>query len=303
MPLAHANGIDIEYESIGRVGDPAILLIMGFAASIVLWPNALIEGLAARGFRVIRFDNRDIGRSTHLAKLGAPDITALMTEVQAGRRPAAPYTLDDMAADSAGLMDALGIERAHIVGASMGGMIAQLMAINYPARTKSLVSIMSTTARPGLPAAKPETMAVITARPASTSREDLIENGMKIAHALGSPGFPATEAELLAKRERLVDWAPYDPVGILRQMAAVVVAQPRNSALAKLTIPTLVIHGADDPLVPVAHGEDTARSIPGAALLIVPGLAHDFRESTVPVYLKAIADFVTKVEARERAVA
>ncbi|MBV9289912.1 MAG: alpha/beta fold hydrolase, partial [Hyphomicrobiales bacterium] len=161
MAQIRANGIDIEYESVGREDDPAILLIMGLAASLIFWPDSLCQGLAAKGFRVVRFDNRDIGKSTHLAALGWPDLGAMMAERKKGTRSVPPYTLDDMAADAAGLIAALGVERAHIVGASMGGMIAQLVAINHPERTKSLVSIMSTAARPGLPEAKPEAMAAI----------------------------------------------------------------------------------------------------------------------------------------------
>jgi len=152
MPTIRANGIDIEYESFGRSGDPAILLIMGFAASLVFWPDSLCKGLAAKGFRAVRFDNRDIGRSTHLTALGTPNLAAMMAAVQKGARATPPYTLDDMAADAAALLDALGVQRAHIVGASMGGMIAQLVAINHPEKATSLVSIMSTTGRPPGPA-------------------------------------------------------------------------------------------------------------------------------------------------------
>src|SRR6516164_10321554 len=147
MPQVRTNGIDIEYESFGLERDPLILLVMGFAAQLIFWPEALCQGLAAKGFRVVRFDNRDVGKSTHLARLPAPDPRALLAEVMAGKRPDVPYSLDDMANDAVGLMDALGVDRAHIVGASMGGMIAQLIAINHPDRTKSLTSIMSTTGR------------------------------------------------------------------------------------------------------------------------------------------------------------
>jgi pimeloyl-ACP methyl ester carboxylesterase len=303
MPQVRANGIDIEYESIGREGDPAVLLVMGFATQLVGWPVSLCNGLAAEGFRVIRFDNRDIGKSTHLTRLGAPNLPAMIATREAGGWPAAPYSLDDMAADAAGLLDALGIARAHVVGASMGGMIAQQVAIHHPAKTKSLVSIMSTTGRPDLPPAKPEAFAAIMTPPASLGREDRIERGVEVARVIGSPGFPASEAELRETVARGVDRTPYDPVGIARQMAAVLAARPRNDRLKALKVPALVIHGADDPLIPASGGEDTARSIPGAELLIVPGMAHDLRESVVPVYLKAIGAFIRTVEARERAVA
>src|SRR6202042_2744943 len=156
MPQVRANGIDIEYESFGRDGDPLILLIMGFGAQLTFWPESLCQGLAAKGFRVVRFDNRDVGKSTHLAGQTAPDPRTLFAEVMAGKRPHVPYSLDDMANDTVGLMDSLGVASAHIVGASMGGMIAQLVAINHPARTKSLTSIMSTTGRRDLPSGNPE---------------------------------------------------------------------------------------------------------------------------------------------------
>jgi pimeloyl-ACP methyl ester carboxylesterase len=299
MPRVHANGVDLEYESIGREGDPVILLIMGFSVPLKFWPDSLCQGLAARGFRVVRFDNRDAGRSTHLAQLGAPDLFAIMAKLPSGEPPVAPYALDDMAADAAALLAALAIDRAHVAGASMGGMIAQLVAINHPSITKSLISIMSTTGRPDLPPPKPEAFAAITSPPASLSREDLIARGIAIARVIGSPGFSATDAELSAFLGRVVDYAPYDLAGNARQMAAILAAPPRNDRLKALKIPALVIHGADDPLVPVSGGEDTAESIPGAELLIIPGMAHDCTESLVPVHLKAIGDFVAKVEARE----
>src|SRR5437762_6750975 len=173
MPQAKANGIEIEYETFGRKTDPALLLIMGFSAQMTMWPVKLCEGLAARGFYVIRFDNRDVGKSTHLANLGLPNVGEAMAKMAAGQPVTnAPYTLDDMAADAVGLLDAIGIPSAHIVGASMGGMIAQIIAAKYPQKTRSMVSIMSTTGRQGLPPAKPEAMAALTTPPASDSRED-----------------------------------------------------------------------------------------------------------------------------------
>src|SRR5579863_5448780 len=195
MPQVRANGIDIEYESFVRECDPLILLIMGFAAQLIFWPEALCEGLAAKGFRVVRFDNRDVGKSSHLAGERAPDPSALFVEVLAGRHPHVPYTLDTMADDAVGLMDALGVNRAHIVGASMGGMIAQLVAINHPGRAKSLISIMSTTGRRDLPSGNPETLSVLFRPPNSTRRDDLIDASVLVQKALLGPGFPASEAE------------------------------------------------------------------------------------------------------------
>ncbi|MDX2235444.1 MAG: alpha/beta fold hydrolase [Hyphomonadaceae bacterium] len=297
MPQVRANGIDIEYESFGREDAPAILLIMGFGAQMTLWPVPLCEGLAAKGYRVVRFDNRDIGKSTHLMDMGTPDIGVLMAQLMSGQPAQAPYTLNDMADDAVALLDALGIDRAHIVGASMGGMIAQLVAIRHPARTRSLTSIMSTTGRRDLPPAKPEAMAALMTPPASDSREDRVAAGMRTWRAIGSPGYAASDEELRADAERDVDRTPYEPTGVARQMAAILAAPPRNDMLAAVRAPTLVLHGADDPLIPVEGGKDTAASIPGAELVIVPGMGHDFTRALTPVYLKHIGDFVTRVDA------
>ena len=296
MPQVKANGITIEYESFGRDSDPAILLIMGFSAQLIMWPVSLCEALAAKGFRVIRFDNRDIGKSTHLSHFGTPNIGEAMAKVMSGQPFTAAYTLDDMAEDSVGLLDALGIKRAHIVGASMGGMIAQIVAAKYPEHTISLTSIMSTTGRRDLPQATPAAMAALTTPPASDSREDRIAAGFKVWRTIGSPGFPASEAELEKIITAVIDRVPYDPDGVGRQMLAIITAPPRNDLLKSVRAPSQVIHGAADPLIPVEGGKDTAASIPGAKLHIVPGMAHDFSNALLPTYLKLIGDFVMEVE-------
>ncbi|MBV9990454.1 MAG: alpha/beta fold hydrolase [Alphaproteobacteria bacterium] len=296
MPKVRANGIDIEYESFGRAGDPAILLIMGFAAQMTMWQRSLCEGLARKGYRVIRFDNRDIGLSTHLSHLPAPNPAEMMARRMSGQPVDAPYTLDDMADDAVALLKALGIESAHIVGASMGGMIAQLVAINHPEATKSLISVMSTTGRPDLPPAKPEAMAALVTPPASDSRADRIAAGMNVVKVLGSPGFPDSDALLLEAVSAAVDRGPYDPAGVARQLAAIVAAPPRHETLKGVRVASMVLHGEDDPIIPVAAGHDTAASIPGAKLVVVPGMAHDFTESIVGVYLQHIGDFVASVE-------
>jgi pimeloyl-ACP methyl ester carboxylesterase len=301
MPQTKANGISIEYETFGRKADPALLLIMGFSAQMTMWPVVLCEGLAAKGFYVIRFDNRDIGKSTHLSQLGVPNVGEVMAKAMAGQSISAPYLLDDMAADAAGLLDALGIDTAHIVGASMGGMIAQIVAAKYPARARSLVSIMSTTGKRGLAPAKPEAMAALTTPPASDSREDRIAAGRKVWRTIGSPGFPATEEELTALLEREIDRAPYDPAGVARQLVAIMASPPRNDILKSVRCPALVIHGADDPLVPLEGGKDTAASIPGAELIVVPGMAHDFTNALVPIYLEYVGNFVAGVERKKAA--
>ena len=301
MPQVRANGIDIEFESFGRKTDPAVLLIMGYAAQLTMWPVPFCEGLAARGFRVVRFDNRDVGRSTHLSQLGVPNVGEAMMKAMMGQKVDAPYTLDDMAADAIGLLDALEIGSAHIVGASMGGMIAQIVAAKYPARTRSLVSMMSTTGRRDLPQGRPDVMAVLTMPPASESREDRMAQGRRIWAAIGSPGFRPSEGEMTELVEREVDRAPYDPVSPVRQLVAILASEPRNAMLRNVRAPALVIHGADDPLVPVACGKDTAASIPGAELVIIPGMGHDLARGLVPLLLQYVGDFLTGVERSQAA--
>jgi pimeloyl-ACP methyl ester carboxylesterase len=301
MPRVRANHIDIEYESFGRDGDPTILLIAGFAAQLTLWPEELCRGLAAKSFRVIRFDNRDIGKSTHFSDRPAPDSGQLFAKVLSGQPAEAPYSLDEMAGDAAGLLDALGIAQAHIVGASMGGMIAQLFAAHYPGQTRSLVSIMSTTGRPDLPQAAPEIMVVLATPPKSTGRLDRIEAAVHGWRVIGSPGYRQSDAEIRATAEREVDRTPYDAAGLARQLAAIITAPPRNELLKSVRAPTLVLHGADDPLVPVSGGEDTAKSIAGAEWISIPGAGHDFPAALTPIYLQHIGDFIEKVETRLKA--
>ena len=299
MAQIRANGINIEFESFGREADPVVLLIAGVLEQLTGWPDSLCNGLAAKGFRVIRFDNRDAGKSSHLTDLGAPAIPEIMAKLTSGQKVQLPYTLRDMAADVAGLLDALGIGQAHIVGASMGGMIAQLFAVNYPAKTKSLVSIMSTTGRRGLPLPKPEAMAALMTRPSNPTRENRIELQIRMWRVFSGPDYRADDTELRAYVERQVDRVPLDRGAVARQTAALLGAEPRDKLLKSVGAPTLVLHGADDPLAPAAWATDTAECIPGAELVIVPGLGHDFTEAAVQkVYLKYIGDFIAKVEAR-----
>ena len=299
MPQIKANGLSFEYESFGSANDPAILLIMGFSAQLTLWPVELCESLASRGYRVVRFDNRDIGKSEKLDRLGKVNPAEAFAKVAGGQPFEPPYTLSDMAADAAGILGALDIQDAHIIGASMGGMIAQMVALDHPKKTRSLISIMSTTGRPGLPPGKPEAMAALTEPPANLERETRIAHAIKIWRVLGSqPVYAASDAELRAMAEREVDRTPYGPDGMARQLVAVVASPPRFELLKNIKAPTLVIHGADDPILPVEGGKDTAASIPGARLKIIPGMGHDFTSKLVPVYLREIADFVSEVDAK-----
>ena len=299
MPQVKANGLSFEYESFGRESDPAILMIMGFSAQMTMWPVELCEGLASRGYRVVRFDNRDIGLSQKLEGASEVNVAETFMKAAMGQPISAPYTLNDMAADAAEILDALGIAKAHIVGASMGGMIAQLVAINHPAKTKSLTSIMSSTGRRDLPPAKPEALAVLTETPPA-ERDARIAYAMKVWRIIGSqPVYAADEAELRASATREVDRSPLYTAGVARQLVGILAAPPRTGMLNSLKVPALVIHGADDPLVPVEAGKDTAASIPGARLKIVPGMGHDFTSKLVPVYLREIADFVAEVDAKK----
>jgi pimeloyl-ACP methyl ester carboxylesterase len=302
MPTVQANGLTIAYEDHGDKAAPPLLLVMGFSCQLSMWPMSFVKGLTGLGFRVITFDNRDIGLSTHLDSKGMPDIGAAMMAAMTGERYAgAPYVLDDMALDAAGLLDALGIASAHIVGASMGGMIAQVLAIKHAARVRSMVSIMSTTGRPGLPAAAPEVSAALITPPASPARADRIAHGKHMWRTIGSPGYPATDAELEAVIAMQVDRAPYDPAGIARQLVAIMASEPRHELLKSVSCPAMVLHGIDDPLVNIAGGRDTAASIPGAKLVEVKGMGHDFTEALVPVLLEHAGGFCARAEAQAKA--
>jgi pimeloyl-ACP methyl ester carboxylesterase len=293
MPSIQANGINIEYESYGPQEAPPVLLIMGLGGQLTLWPIELCEALVARGFRVIRYDNRDIGLSTKFDHAGVPDMAALMMASFTGTKPDVAYTLDDMAADAAGLLDALGIDRAHIVGASMGGMIAQMVAATHPERTLSLTSIMSTTGNPAIPPARPEAMAVLTNRPATADPDALVAFSVNAARVIGSPAYPASEERLLT-RVRADLQRSYSPTGYMRQMAAVIAGGDRRARLAAVTAPTLVIHGDADPLVSIEGGRDTAANIKGAELTIIPGMGHDLPLELIETIADAIAGVASR---------
>lgn len=293
MASIQANGITIEYEHFGPQEAPPILLIMGLGGQLTLWPVEFCEALVAHGFRVIRYDNRDIGLSTKFDHAGVPDMAALLMASLTGKTPDVAYTLDDMAADGIGLLDALGIDRAHIVGASMGGMIAQMVAATYPERTLSLTSIMSTTGNPAIPPARPEALAVLTNRPATTDPDALVAFSVNAARVIGSPAYPASEERLLT-RVRADLQRSYSPTGYMRQMAAVVAGGDRRARLATVTAPTLVIHGDADPLVSIEGGRDTAASIKGAELKIIPGMGHDLPLELVGTIADAVAGVASR---------
>ena len=274
MPETTANGITIHYDEHGDPSASPLLLVMGLGAQMTLWPMELVEALVERGFRVIRYDNRDIGLSQKMEGAAAPGMVKHILLRRIGFRPKVPYSLADMAADGIGLLDALGIERAHVVGASMGGMIAQLMAVNHADRLLSLTSIMSTTGNAKLPQADKPAMQALTTPPASLEPEVLVEHGIGIARAIGSPGYPAPEERLRTRVQSGIERSVY-PQGLPRQMAAIIDDGDRRRRLADVRVPTLVLHGEDDPLVKVEAGRDTAAAIPGATIKTVPGWGHD----------------------------
>ena len=290
MARIKANGIEIEYETFGRKGDPALLLIMGLGAQLTLWPESLCEGLASHGFHVVRYDNRDVGLSTDFDKWGVPNIMEAFMKLMKGEKVATPYLLDDLANDAIGLLEALDIDRAHMVGASMGGMIAQILAARFALHTRSLVSIMSTSGRRGLPMGKPEAVAMLSAQPEGSAREQLVAHGIKLRTVIGSPGFPADPAELRALVERNID-RRYYPAGAARQYLAVMASGDRVDLLRTVKVPTLVLHGADDPLLPVDGGRDVASLVPGAKIETFPGWGHDVPKEMVPKLVESISKF------------
>ncbi|HEX7790358.1 MAG TPA: alpha/beta fold hydrolase [Afipia sp.] len=294
--MAKANGIELCYEVFGAPDADPLLLIMGLGAQMIHWDDDFCRDLAARGFRVIRFDNRDIGLSTKMAggkRLGALELLKLRLFAVA---PEAPYKLWDMARDVIGLMDALGIKAAHIVGASMGGMIAQEIAMQHPDRVLSLTSIMSTTGNPRLPQPTREASAILLAPPPKTKEEYLDRFG-KTWKVLRAGDFPLDEAKDHERAERTYARG-LNPAGVGRQLRAILASGSRNDRLGSVKAPTLVIHGTVDPLVRVEAGKDTAASIPGAKLLLVEGMGHALPIPMWPKIIGAIADHAHEAKAR-----
>jgi len=286
MPRASVNGIELEYETTGS-GDPMVL-VMGLGAQMVHWPDGLITELVGRGFRVTRFDNRDVGLSTRLHDLPVPDVRRGFVRGLLGLPVSAPYTLLDMADDVAGLLDALGLRDAHVVGASLGGMVAQTTAVVHSARVRSLASIMSTTgSRRVLP--RPRALRALLGKP-PRSREEAVARQLAYVEVCGSKGFPIDREAVAALAARAWDRAGVYPRGFARQLAAIQATGDRTAALRLVRAPTVVIHGEVDPLIPVGGGRLTARAIPGARLLVIPGMGHDLPRAAWPRIADAIAD-------------
>lgn len=289
-----ANGIRLEYDVSGPEDGAPLLLIMGFGTQMTGWPDEFRAMLTDAGLRVIRFDNRDVGLSQKWDGM-LPDMKAAQAALRDGKAPDVPYTLDDMAADAAGLLDALEIQSAHIAGASMGGMIAQLVALNHPAKARSLISIFSTTGDPSLPRSAPEAQAALMARAPSSSREDVITHSLKGRRTYASTRFPFDEERLGALIGAAYDRGFY-PEGPPRQWAAIMASPPRTERLKRLRIPALVLHGAADTLIPCAAGRHTADCIPGAEYHEIEGWGHDIPLGVIPELREKIVPFVSTVE-------
>jgi pimeloyl-ACP methyl ester carboxylesterase len=287
MPKAKANNIEIEYDTFGDPSSRPLLMVMGLGAQMIAWLEDFCMMLVDKGFYVIRFDNRDIGLSTKFEEKGVPDVMKAVIAAQRGEPINPPYTLEDMADDAVGLLDALNIEKAHICGASMGGMIVQVITIRHPTRVLSLTSIMSTTGNPELPQPKPEAMQALL-KPSPTEREAYIEESVKRRRIFYGSGFPYPEDQAREIAAISYDRSFY-PDGMARQLVAILANGNRASNLGSIKVPTLVVHGGDDPLIPVEGGKETAESIPGSELIIIEGMGHSLPTETWPQIVDAIA--------------
>jgi proline iminopeptidase len=274
MPSLNANGIRIAFDTAGDPKAVPLLLISGLGLQLTAWPDEFVEGLVELGFYVIRYDNRDTGLSTKFEHAGTPSLGLawLKSLLRWPIRP--PYTLEDMADDAVGVLSALGVARAHVVGMSMGGMIAQLMAAKFPSRVLSLTSIMSSSGRRGLPGPAPEVKRAMMHRPKSADVDAMIEHGVRLLQAIGSPTYPTPEKQLRRRVTRALR-RNCCPGGVVRQILAVAASGDRSPQLRSIVAPTLVIHGAADTMVPLACGEDTAQAIPNARLEVIEGMGHD----------------------------
>jgi pimeloyl-ACP methyl ester carboxylesterase len=278
------SGIEIAYDTCGDPADPAVLLIMGLGGPLNWWDPGLCALIADRGFHVVRYDNRDVGRSTKLGQLGGTRAGVIRSYVR--RRTVPPYTMGDLAADAAGLLDHLGIEQAHVTGVSMGGMIAQTLAVEHPERVLSLVSIMSSPGGRLVGWQDPRLFPMLLRRN-DTSREAVIARSVRTWEIIGSPAYP-TPADETRDRAAETFERGISPAGVVRQMQAVLTQPNRAAALARITAPTLVVHGLADRLVHVSGGRATARAIPGAELMLVPGMGHDLPRELWPDFVDGI---------------
>jgi len=301
MTKIRANGIELEYDETGPANGIPFLMINGFGSQMTSWSDEFRQSLATSGLRFIRFDNRDVGLSQKWHGV-VPDIRNVLHAVREGRKPDIPYTLNDMAADAAGLLDALNIESAHIAGASMGGMIAQLVALNHAAKTRSLISIFSTTGDPSLPPSSPEALATLTTPPPAQDRASVIAHSVKGRRTYATTRFPFDEQRAAALAGAAYDRSYY-PEGTSRQYAAISTGSPRTERLKSLKVPTLVLHGSADTLLRPQCGRHTAECIPGAEYHEIEGWGHDMPPQMVPLVSAFIVPFVQRVETARKAAA
>jgi pimeloyl-ACP methyl ester carboxylesterase len=286
-------GIDIAYQRLGNPDAPVVLLIMGIAAQSIAWPDAFCHALVDRDLQVIRFDNRDVGLSTHLTDAPPPDLPAAL----GGDLSSVSYTLSDMAADAVGLLDVLGFEKAHVVGASMGGAIAQTMAIEQTDRVRSLTSMMSTTGNMSVGQPSPDVLRAVFAGPRAVTRDEVIQQTLRVFRAVGSPGYPNDENAVAARAGLAYDRS-HDPIGVARQAIASVASGDRTERLRHLEVPTLVIHGLADRMCDVSGGRATAEAIPRAELVLIAGMGHDLPPGLRIQLAARIAEFVWRAEGR-----
>lgn len=296
MAQAIINDLTLEYETFGDQKKPAILLIMGLGSQLIQWPDRLCQDLAKSGHFVIRYDNRDVGLSAKMDHSKLPNFTWAVIRHKLGLSPKLPYTLLDMAKDAVDLLDYLNIQQAHLVGVSMGGMIAQLVAIHFPERALSLTSIMSTTGNPKLPGATPEATAALTTKTRKNADiNEIVDNSMAGWKAIMSPGFPVPEENLRAKCLVAVKRS-YHPAGTARHLLASICTPDRRKQLQKLTLPALVIHGTADPLIPIECGQDTARNIPKCIFHPIEGMAHDLPDEILTTLTELIGSLTQRSE-------
>jgi pimeloyl-ACP methyl ester carboxylesterase len=283
-----ANGIALEVEDLGPPGGEPLVLIMGLGMQLVAWRDGFVEQLIARGFRVIRFDNRDIGLSQSFDRFGMPNLPVVAFKAAIGLPVLGPYRLAEMAADTVAMLDALGIERAHVCGASMGGMIAQHVAVRHPTRIRSLTLMMTTSGARRLPGPSLRVRSAMLARPASTDVDTVVDHYVRLYRVIGSPAYPDSDAEL---RERIgaAVRRSYRPAGTARQLVAIAADGDRSALLPRVTVPTTILHGRDDPLVPVAAAHDLAGKIQGSQLDVIDGWGHDLPQALWPRFVEGIA--------------
>jgi len=289
MPTVKANGITLAYETGGPAEGPPLVLVMGLGMPLAFWPDAFVEGLERAGYRVVRFDNRDSGLSSRIPDGPHTPMPVAIARSILGMQVPAPYTLADMAKDVTGLMDALAIGRAHVLGASLGGMVAQVLAARWPRRVASLVSIMSGSGNPYVSFSRPQALSAILHKPERPDEVGSITDYLvHVMGVIGSSRHRPDPGRLRAHCERVARRG-YDHHGIARQLLAMLAAGDRRAEVESIRVPTLVIHGTDDPLIPRSAGREVARLVPGAKLLELDGMAHDLPDELIPEIVAAIA--------------